>query len=370
MKRIIYLFSGLFILLVVSSCKKMDSTYEQFIVPGSMTYVGKATKAIAQSGNQRVKVSWPRGSDPNIVKARIYWDNFADSIEIDVPANADTISHVFENLEEKTYSFIIKTFDNKGNVSIPVELISRSYGANYAAGLQNRSVLSSEVDNAGNLKILWARADVSSGAFETEIKYATLLGPEKVFKIKSKDSVTTITDYKPGSIAKFSTKFLPDSIAIDTFYSTSQTLNIAAKLVKTGWTATANSAEPAAQLPNGGPAQLTIDNRADTYWHTNHTNAQGNYPYWLAYDFKTALTVTRIELTSRVRFFGEDFTEFTVQGSDNGTTWANYGLFVQKETDVTQSYFLTGFKHRYLRIYMTKGTTIHSHLAEFSAFGY
>lgn len=370
MKTIIHLFTGLFITIAIVGCKKMDSTYEQFIVPGSVTYVGKAAKAVAQSGNQRVKISWPRGSDPNVVKARIYWDNFADSVEIDIPANVDTVSHTFENLQEKTYSFVIRTFDNKGNKSIPVELISRSYGVNYAEGLQNRSVLSSEMDNLGVLRINWARADISSGAFETEVKYASLLGPEKIVKIKSKDSVTAITDYKPGTPAKFSTKFLPDSLAIDTFYSTSQTLNIAAKFAKTTWTATANSAEPSAQLPNGGPAQLTIDNRTDTYWHTNHTNAQGNYPYWLAYDFKTSLTVTRVELTSRGRFFGEDFTEFMLQGSDDGSNWSNYGVFVQKEIDTPQSYYLSGFRHRYIRIYMTKGTTIHSHLAEFSAFGY
>ena len=370
MKRILYLFTALFLAVVVSSCKKMDSTYEEFIVPGSMIYVGKATKAKAQSGNRRIKISWPRGTDPNVVKARIYRDNFADSVEFDIPADIDTVSYTFENLEEKTYSFVIRTFDNNGNKSIPVELISRAYGVNYSESLQNRPILAAEADNTGTLKIEWARADVSSGAFETEVQYSTLLGPERVFKIKSKDSITTLTDYKPGTVATFRTKFLPDSMAIDTFYSASQTLNIAAKLIKTNWTATANSAEPAAQLPNGGPAQMTIDNRTDTYWHTNHTNAQGNYPYWLAYDFKTTYTITRVELTSRVRFFPEDFTEFIVQGSDNGTTWANYGAFVQKETDVPQSYYLSGFKHRYLRIYITKGTTIHSHLAEFSAFGY
>jgi len=370
MKKTLYVLSGLLGLIAIAGCKKMDSTYEQYVVPGGVTYVGMAAKAIAQPGNSRIKISWPRGTDPNVVMAKIYWNNFADSVTIDILPGIDTVSHIFTNLEEKTYSFVIRTLDAKGNKSIPVELITTSYGQNYSESLQNRAVLSSESDNSGNLKILWGRADISSGAVETEIKYVNKLGLETINKVKSTDSITTITDYKLGSVPTFATKFLPDSMAIDTFYSTSQALNIASKLVKTAWTATANSFEPAAQLPAGGPANKTIDNDVNTYWHTNHTNAQGNYPYWLAYDFKTALTVTRIELTSRIRFFGEDFTEFIVQGSDDGNTWANYGAFVQKENAEPQSYFLTGFKHRHLRLYMTKGTTIHSHLAEFSAFGY
>ena len=370
MNRTLYLTVTLWGFLSIIGCKKMDSTYEQFVVPGGVTYVGKAAKATAHPGRNRMKISWPRGTDPNVVMARIYWNNFADSVSFAVPAGVDSVSHIFTKLEEKTYSFIIRTFDAKGNRSIPVEIISTVYGEHYAETLQNRAILASEADISGNLKIQWGRADVSSGSVETELKYINQLGLEVINKVRSADSITVIADYKAGTVATVKTKFMPDSLAIDAFYSNSQTLNVAYKLVKTNWTATSNSFEPAAQLPNGGPAQKTIDNDVNSYWHTNHTNAQGKYPYWLAYDFKTALTVTRIELTSRVRFFGEDFTEFIVQGSDDGVSWSNYGAFVQKETAEPQSYYLIGFRHRHLRIYMNKGTTIHSHLAEFSAFGY
>jgi hypothetical protein len=370
MKRTLCLTATLLGFLSFIGCKKMDSTYEQFVVPGGVTYVGKAAKATAHPGFNRIRIAWPRGTDPKVVMAKIYWNNFADSVSVDIPAGVDTVSHTFTNLEEKSYSFVIRTFDAQGNSSVPVEIISTVYGQNYAETLQNRAVLASESDNSGKLTIQWGRADISSGSVETEIKYVNNLGIEAINKVGSNDSITVIPDFKLGSIATIKTKFLPDSLAIDAFYSSSQTLNVASKLIKTNWVATANSSEPAAQLPNGGPAQKTIDNDINTFWHTNHTNAQINYPYWLAYDFKTPLTVTRIELTSRIRFFGEDFTEFIVQGSDDGTNWSNFGVFVQKENAEPQSYYLTGFRNRYLRIYMTKGTTIHSHLAEFSAYGY
>lgn len=371
MKKIIYYLSVLVIVLTaIISCKRMDSTYEQYIVPGGKTYIGKAKVAV-HSGRNRIILSWPKGSDPNVSLARVFWNNFADSAEVQIKDNVDTVKFTIENLEEKIYSFTILTYDKSGNKSIPVEVLSAVYGENYESGILNRAIRSAEVDAGGKMVIMWGAADVSSGAFQTEITYINNTGHTKTQNIKAKDSVSTLSDYKSGTIPSFRTKFLPDSLAIDTFYTNSQNMRVSRKFVKSGWTASTDSYEKTGQLPNGAPEKV-LDDNVNTFWHTNHSVAPApGYPHWLAFDMKTSLNITRIELTSRSNFFKEDFTEFTVQGSLDGITWANYGAFKLAEVAAVQSFNLTGVNNiRYLRLYMTKGTTIYAHLAEFSAFGY
>ena len=148
MKRTFFYLTVLFISLwAFNGCKKMDSTYKQFIVPGGITYAGKANSALAYAGRHRVKISWLRGADPNIAKARIFWNNYKDSIEVNITPTKDTNSVIIANLPEKTYSFVIKTYDAKENSSIPVEIIGGSYGDRYQAQLLNRFVISSVIDN-------------------------------------------------------------------------------------------------------------------------------------------------------------------------------------------------------------------------------
>ena len=128
----------------LSACKKMDSIYKDFIVPGGLPYAGRVTKPVIQSGRQRIKISWLRGADPNVNLARIYWNNYTDSVNVPIPATGDTISVIIANLEEKPYTFVARTYDDKGNKSVAVELLGESYGDKYQSLLVTRPVARSE----------------------------------------------------------------------------------------------------------------------------------------------------------------------------------------------------------------------------------
>src|SRR5690606_8281285 len=90
------------------------------------------------SGDKRIKLSWLRGTDPRVQTARIFWNNYTDSVELTVPANVDTVSYVIESISENTYSFMIHTYDDEGNKSIPIEILGTVYGDNYRNLLSNR----------------------------------------------------------------------------------------------------------------------------------------------------------------------------------------------------------------------------------------
>lgn len=218
MNRILYYITIVFITGAFASCEKMDETYKEFIIPNGIVYPGKATSAVVCPGKYRAKVAWLRGADPKVTKAKVFWNNYTDSVGVDIPEGLDSIGCLVEPLEENTYTFIIKTYDNDGNVSIPVEVSGKVYGDIYQSGLYNRSI-SSENRSTNNLwTIMWGTADETDGIIATYLEYEKSDGNTGFLRIPVFSNVTKITD-AAGSDYKYRTLFLPDSLAIDSFYT-------------------------------------------------------------------------------------------------------------------------------------------------------
>jgi hypothetical protein len=56
MKNILYYTAIISCMLaMLTACKKMDSTYKQFVVTDGIVYPGKANKPVANAGRNRVK---------------------------------------------------------------------------------------------------------------------------------------------------------------------------------------------------------------------------------------------------------------------------------------------------------------------------
>ncbi|WP_295128728.1 DUF4998 domain-containing protein [uncultured Chitinophaga sp.] len=370
MKKI---YKGVWLLLglagAFAACRDMDDNYKDYIVNGGITYPGKPQKVSLHPGNNRAMLQWLKGTDPKVVKARIFWNNYTDSVELDMPSKGDTVNYTFATLPEGDYTFNIRTYDEKNNASIPVEISGRVFGATYGGTLLNRPVSASELAFSGSLKIGWGSPDTVNGAFAMEVKYINVAGAETITRFGIKETNTEITDFKPGGTYEFRTLFLPDSLAIDTFYTPFQLAKNEFKLAKQGWIAYANSFEPSGQQPNGAPTKI-LDDNAETYWHSVHTSPSPRYPHWVVVGTINTVELTRVELTSRSSHFREDFTAFRLEGSMDGNTWTEYGSFTQAEITGPQSFAIPGKPQaKFIRIYMTAGPTIHSHMAEFSAFG-
>jgi hypothetical protein len=133
--------------------------------------------------------------------------------------NGDTIHYVIDNLPEKHYDFFVRTYDAKGNVSVPLEVFSTVYGDTYQSGLVNRTLLSSVMDPQGKVVINWGGAATSMGAFLTEMKYMDTSGDLRIKYVEVNETSDTIYDYKPHTKYQYRTLYLPDSLCIDTFYT-------------------------------------------------------------------------------------------------------------------------------------------------------
>ncbi len=205
------------LLFFITGCTKMDSTYEQYLEKGGIIYPGRPAKVILNGGDNRIRISWPKGPDPSIVKAKISWNVGADSIVVPVSAGMDTISCMINNLPENSYSFTIITYDKDGHNSVPLEVFGTTYGAKYRSRLLDRPVLAAQQKSSGEVFLAWGIADDNLGALGTEIKYVNLKG-DTVYRFERKNIDTTFfQDYKSGTNYFYRTLFLPDSNAIDTF---------------------------------------------------------------------------------------------------------------------------------------------------------
>jgi len=374
MKRKFYYYLVLLIgaiIYIFPACTDMDDTYKQFVVPGGITYPGKANNLVAHSGINRVKLTWSRGTDPKVVKARIYWNNYTDSVEVVVPESTSEISYMIENLPENTYSFYVKTFDEKGNSSIPVEAIGSSYGDKYKKNLLNIVVNSTRINKFDSLSIIWGVADLTNGAIATQVRYKNSKGNTIIKQMPIATEITNLKDFA-GSTFEYRTLFLPNAYAIDTCFSEFLAYNDYTLIVKKDLAVTTDSYEPVGQLPNGAP-ELILDDNLETYWHSEHKAKQPKYPHWLAFDMQREVTIRKVILTARTSNYSNNFTEFIVQKSTNGTDWVNCQTYAFAAGTGAQTFLLTTPPTaRYIRIYMTKGTgtVAYAHLAEIAFYGY
>jgi hypothetical protein len=350
------------------ACKKMDATYKNFVVPAGITYPGKANSLVAHSGINRIQLSWLRGTDPKVVKARIFWNNFTDSVEVAIAANQDVINYTIENLPENTYSFIVKTYDIKGNVSIPVEAIGTSYGESYKKTLLNISVSKTTVSVGDSLAITWGAADITNGAIATEVRYQDATGNTVVVRTSIDKPTTAIPNFA-GPTFEYRTIFLPNSFAIDTCYTAYMAYNDNYLLLKKGMTITADCFEPKAQLPNGSPTFL-LDDNLETYWHSQQI-ATLKYPHWLAVDLQRAVFIQKVVLNARTSNFSNNFNAFTIQKSTDGLNWVDCQAYTFGTATGPQTFTLTApVTTRYIRFYLTKGPQYYAHLAEITIWGY
>lgn len=218
MKKIFYIIA-LFIICSTTACKDMDSLYEQYIVPNGITYPGKALEPMVFAGHLRVKMQWVKSADPSLAYAQVFWNNYTDSIRVDIPKDGDTVTCFLSPLEENSYSFMIHTYDDKGNVSIPVEVIGTVYGEGYIEMLSNRSIKRTETNEHSELIIQWGLADIANGAFATEVKFANATGDMLEYRDWIDSNEGRFAGYEAGSEYFVRTLFLPDSLSVDTFYT-------------------------------------------------------------------------------------------------------------------------------------------------------
>ena len=262
MKNILYLLP---FLMVFWSCDEYTSKHQAYIENGEIIYSVKVDSVLSYPGRDRINIKAGFASAPHIKKIKIEWDEGEGSQTWDVNGSNDSVFYEFliTDLEEKSYIFSLYSLDSEGNRSIRVDEFASVYGSKYEATLKNRSINDLEL-NSDSVVFNWATAP--NGLIYTDLTYTTTEGSAGEVRIPADSSQTVLNDCDYQVKLKYKSSFLPDTLAIDTFYCAETEVSLSNypyELGKGDWTVESYSSQVATQ-----PVTNAIDGDYDTYWES------------------------------------------------------------------------------------------------------
>jgi len=306
-----------FALLLHGACSKMDSTYEDFIKDGSIMYTGSPDSVYVMPGNERLQLRLFL-SDKTAHKARVYWNNRSDSAIFEL--NQQSIADLtFEHLPESSYSFDIYLYDDKGNRSVKTTTVALVYGSQYLEGLLPRAIRNAIYQN-DTTTIVWGATDPT--VLGTTIRYINKSGVEKeVYSPLAQTSIALLDyDFEHHPDFSYSTSYLPDTLAIDTF--STAFIKVAAQgppieYDRSNWVASGDDYD-GARVPSN-----MLDGSTSTVWHMSKSHG---YPHEFMMDMQEELEVHGFTYNQRTPLDGAaKLVEIYV--SHDAETWQSLGPY-------------------------------------------
>jgi len=312
---------GLFVLVTsFIACSKMDDPYKDFIKDGSITYVGTPDSLTVYPGKNRLKLEW-RLSDPSATRARIYWNNKSDSLNIPVSVDPQTqkMSVWLNDMREGSYSFDITLYDKDNNRSVVTNTIGKVYGDNYVNTLLARPVKSAVVENE-KATITWGAADITVVA--TELLYNDKNGQQHTVFVPVADVSTELMNYSLSAHDSFQyrTLYVPDSLSLDTFYTATQTTKVtgpAIEYARGAWVPLSTDFDGNRIVKN------LFDNSTSTIWHMSKAFS---YPHNLVVDMGTENLVNGFSYNQRTPLDGAAKL-VEIQVSSDNVSWRSLGAY-------------------------------------------
>src|SRR5699024_6879507 len=178
--------------------------------------------------------AWLLLSDPKVRSYKVYWDSRKDSLEgtVQKTDEVDTVRVMVEDLEEGVHYFEIFMYGKDGTSSVQATAIGHAYGSIYQGALLPRIIRDAQWAPGSAIGLDLTRA--SEDAVYTEVVYTDkTTGNTSALKIEpgaESDTIRNVKAVNNEAEIKYRTVFLPDSTAIDTFYSEYTSMNI----IKTG----------------------------------------------------------------------------------------------------------------------------------------
>lgn len=201
-----------------SSCDKQDDTYGQYVVNGGYNYPAKPIDVSFSSGYNRVRLKWAEPLDPAVKTAKVYWDNYADSLTLDYSSVVDGyVSVVIDQLEERSYSFDIVNFDGQGNRSLASEVTVSPYGNGWLATHSERRLSWAQMDGDNAVVTMGTPMDEMVA---TKFRYRDSSGQwvESPGVLPCEESVMELPNALKGKLLEYKSAYCPKA-GIDTVWN-------------------------------------------------------------------------------------------------------------------------------------------------------
>ena len=319
----IYLFFVLLSAIGFLSCSDMNDIHDGYLQRGETIYVGQPDSAKTFSGNGRVLLRYWY-SDPKVAKLKVFWDFRQDSLLLDIPEGqlGKPIDLLIDKLEEKQYTFELVTFNKTMQYpSIPLKIQANVYGENFQSTLFDRKVRYATYIDENHIKINWGSKVINS--IGIDIAYVDNEGIDREEFIPIDKLSTELNDFSED--LTYRTVFLPDSAAVDTFYTSYKTIPIDKEVNKGTFKRWNPTGIPYNDLGSSYTIEKMWNNDVNTWYIFNIP--QG-YPHSLTFDLGKLFQLTRIKhwqrLTNSVVYRIQNVKTFVLYGSSTDKVGAGY----------------------------------------------
>lgn len=364
-----------FLAIATWSCTKMTDLTDKYLDEGEIIYAAKVDSVGILAGENRLQLNLYVKSQ-RIDKVRIYWNNYEDSLDVDIQGKTGVFPVLLDNMPESGYLFQLVSFDKFGNKSLEYEATGSSYGENYKNGLSNRSYITefTRYDMEGDsMVIYWG--GIVRGAIAMELQYTDTSGESVRMEVPADATTTTLHNLK-GNVS-YKLRFIPEVEAIDTFTTASKSIPVYYErpINKSGWKIVGFSSASASPE---WPATNAIDGDINTPWHTEH-NPTAPFPHYFIVDMGETIDISSFEVYRRMDdsagaqpthqlFYAESLTDPT-DSKDAG--WKDYGVYsFDNVVDIPQ--FARGanvIKARYFMYYVgSNSRSAYAYIGEIGAY--
>ena len=219
-------------LLTTFSCSKMNDKHDLYLQGGEIIYIGRVDSARILPGENRFLLRYWI-TDNRAKELKVYWNQMADSLIIDIPHHepSDSIDYIIGNntnvIPEGNYTFQIVSDDGDGLESIIFEKMGNVYGELFYQLMTDRFVKSTGYNPVSkNISIEWGEPSSSKDIGVELTYYAEDTKKTVQFLTKELESQTLLENIDVEKGVTYRTMFLPEPMAIDTFFTAPLTLNI------------------------------------------------------------------------------------------------------------------------------------------------
>lgn len=352
MKRIYGIITFVVSVLSFSSCDDFMDVHKEYIEGGEIIYAPKPDTINFIAGKNRILFNCRTYNAPNVQSIDVYWNDGLDSliIPVELKTGYDSISVVLEDMEEKSYTFNIRTTDSFGHKSLFLTNFGTSYGEIYQSRLSSRRIKTVSLSDKGGI-VTWFFSP--SDLVRSEIRYTKNDGSQSVAETLPTKDVVELPDIKPGSTIEYRSLFIPEAEAIDTFATAWNTFETPIpkeyKYDSSLWMVLAASDESA---DNGGKVAL-LDGDLNTFWHSAWETENVPLPHWAVIDMISQKKISRIEIYRRAGNTDTKSVELYVsdQSDGNAIGWKKIGNGVFENGDsISISISESAGQGRYLKL--------------------
>ena len=283
---------------LVFSCSKMEDNFKDYLGREDKVYAGKVDSVSLRTGYNRIQFDIST-SVRNIETVRVFWNDFADSLDVSISSEPGITTKILDGIAEKDYNFNFVSIDTHGNKSLPFSVPGKIYGEKYIAVRSIRPIKEIQLMDTENLIVVW-NGIVDDGVY-CDLTYTDINDQEVSLRVPMSDTETEINDINAKLGFSYTTVYLPEEDAIDEFFSESVLVQpeIAFELSKETWSLVSLPTDVKGDCWGGSISGLW-NGKTNDYYHSGcYGTVEDLIPHHFTFDLGVDANLVKVRLDPR-----------------------------------------------------------------------